>query len=146
MSDVHEAGFTLAEMMVVFIVAGLLLLMTVPAIKSFTKSHDLKGASQAVRDQLMMAHEKSIATGQTVTIRFIKNFKGSDYHVWNPPVASPTWKLPKGIDYAWDAGTLNTYRMTSDGQCMDTGMVILVNEKGDRDTVSVRLSGLVLRY
>jgi prepilin-type N-terminal cleavage/methylation domain-containing protein len=146
MSDVREAGFTLAELMVVVIVMGLLLLFTVPAIKSFTKSQDLKSASASVRDQLVMAREKAIATGQTQTIRFMKNFSGCDYHIWNGTVANPKWNLPKGVTYAWDAGTVGTYDMTSDGQCQENGLLILVNDKGDRDTISVRLSGLVLRY
>jgi type II secretory pathway pseudopilin PulG len=145
MRELREEGFTLAEMMVVFIVMGLLLLFTVPAIKSFSKSQDLKSASAAVRDQLVIAREKAIATGQTQTIRFMK-FKGSDYHIWNGTTAFPKWKLPKGVTYALDPGTLDTFDMMSNGQCQETGLVILVNEKGDRDTVSVRLSGLVLRY
>src|SRR5688572_23305252 len=134
MRSVREGGFTLAELMIVIVVGGLILAMTVPAFKAFTKSHELKGASQAVRDQLMMAREKAIATGKPQTIRFMK-YKGSDYHIWNGTTANPTWKLPKGVKYAWGVGTVNTYRMTSDGQCLDNGMVILEDEKGDRDTI-----------
>jgi prepilin-type N-terminal cleavage/methylation domain-containing protein len=147
MRKTWEAGFSLMELMVVILVSGMLLAMTIPAIKSFTDSNNLKSATRSIRDQLMLAHDKAISTGQTQTIRFMKDFQGtSDYHIWNGTSADPSWKLPKGVTYSWDTGTLDTYHMTSNGQCQETGMIIIKNDKGDRDTISVRLSGLVLAY
>ena len=140
----QEHGFTLLELMVVVAVMGIVLAFTIPAIKTFNTSQDLKRASAGVRDQLTLAHEKAISTGQTQTIRFMANFQNSDYHIWDGTTASPSWKLPSGVTY--DAGTTDTYRMTNDGQCLDSGLIILKNARGDKDTVSVRLSGLVLRY
>ncbi len=144
MKHPREAGFSLMELMTVIIVGGILLAMMIPAFKSFNSSQDLKKATSNIRDQLMLAHEKAISTGQTQTIRFMTNFQNSDYHIWDGTTASPSWKLPTGVSY--DAGTTSTFRMTSDGQCMDTGLIILTNTRGDKDTVSVRLSGLVLKY
>lgn len=139
-----EAGFTLVEMVFVLIIGGLLIAMTVPAFKSFAKSNDMKSAAKSVASQLTLAREKAISTGTTQTIRFMKDFQGSDYHVWSNSVASPSWKLPQGVTYA--SGIQDTYRMTSDGRCLDSGMIILQNTAGIRDTISVRLSGLILVY
>ena len=144
MKHTQENGFTLLEMMVVVAVMGIVLAFAIPAIKTFNTSQDLKQASAGIRDQLTMAHEKAISTGQTQTIRFMASFQSSDYHIWDGATASPSWKLPSGVTY--DAGTTDTYRMTNDGQCLDSGLIILKNARGDKDTVSVRLSGLVLRY
>jgi len=146
MKHTQENGFTLLEMMVVVAVMGIVLAFAIPAIKTFNTSQDLKQASAGIRDQLTMAHEKAISTGQTQTIRFMASFQSSDYHIWDGATASPSWKLPSGVTYSWDTGTQNTFRMTSDGQCLDSGMIIVTNARGDRDTVSVRLSGLVPRY
>ena len=147
MSESHDDAFTLVEIMVVVAVAGLVLLMTVPAVKSFSASHDLKAASLNIQGQLMLAHEKAIATGLQQNMHFTYDYQDCDYHIHDPDgTLSSKWKLPAGVTYSWDAGTKSQYRMTSDGQCLDTGMIILTNTKGDRDTVSVRLSGLVLRY
>ena len=76
----------------------------------------------------------------------MKNFQSSDYHMWNGTVANPSWRLPSSIDYLWSTGTQNTFRMSSDGRCLDTGYIILQSDRGDRDTVSIRLSGLIIAY
>jgi len=141
------AGFSLMELMVVLIVASILFAITLPAFKGFTSSNDLKGSAKNIATQLSLAHERAISTGNQQTMRFMANFGGtSDYHIWANSTAYPSWKLPKGITYFWGSGTQNTYRMTSDGRCLDSGYVILQNDRGDRDTVSVRLSGLVIVY
>src|SRR2546422_10884252 len=127
MKHTQENGFTLLEMIVVVAVMGIVLAFAIPAIKTFNTSQDLKKASANIRDQLTLAHEKAISTGQTQTIRFMANFQNSDYHIWDGTTASPSWKLPSGISY--EAGTTDTYRMTGDGQCLDTGMIIVKNTR-----------------
>lgn len=142
-----DAGYSLLELMIVLIIGAIILGVTVPAFKAFTKSSDLKNAASQIVTQLTLAREKAISSGSTQTVRFIQGFQGdSDYHVWNPPDAFPKWKLPKGVTYNWGAGTQNTFRLTNDGRCLDSGMIILQNEAGIRDTISVRLSGLILVY
>ncbi len=135
------------ELMTVLIITGILFAVTVPAFRGLSGSQDLKSASKIIATQLSLAHEKAISTGTTQTVRFMANYGGtSDYHIWANNVASPSWKLPRSVTYFWGSGTQNTYRMSSDGRCLDTGMIILQNDRGDRDTVSVRYSGLVIVY
>jgi prepilin-type N-terminal cleavage/methylation domain-containing protein len=142
-----DAGFTMMELMVVMIVGAIIFAITIPAFKHFSGTNDLASSARAIATQLSLAREKSISTGNTQTMRFIKDYQStSDYHIWSNNVASPSWKLPKGITYYWGTGTQNQYRMTSDGRCLDSGFVILQNDAGDRDTVSVRLSGLIIVY
>lgn len=142
-----NAGFTMMEILVVLIVGALLLAFTIPAFKHFTGTNGLTDSAKNIATQLSLAREKAISTGTTQTMRFIKDYQStSDYHIWANNVANPSWKLPKGITYYWGSGTQNSYTMTSDGRCQNTGYVILQNDAGDRDTVSVRLSGLVIVY
>jgi prepilin-type N-terminal cleavage/methylation domain-containing protein len=144
---VSQAGFSLVELAIVLVVAGLLLAMTAPGFQSFRQTADLKSAADQIGDRLMVTRQKAIATGTTQEIRFIKDFAGtSDYHIWNPGVANPSWRLPKDIDYYWGTGTKSDYHMTSDGRCVESGFIILQNPRGMRDTISIRVSGMVFVY
>jgi prepilin-type N-terminal cleavage/methylation domain-containing protein len=146
MNSRASRGFSLVELAITLVVFGLVLAMTVPAFRGFSASHQLKGAIANVNGQLRLGREKAIASGTTQTLRFMAGFQGSDYHVWNGTVANPKWSLPNGISYYWGAGTQNTYRMTREGRCLDSGMIILQDARGNRDTVSVQISGFVLSY
>ena len=141
-----EQGFSLIELMVVLVIIGLLFAVTLPAFRGFTQGNNVHNASRSVASQLSLARERAISTGNTQTIRFMKNFQSSDYHMWNGTVANPSWRLPSSIDYLWSTGTQNSFRMSSDGRCLDTGYIILQSDRGDRDTVSIRLSGLIIAY
>ena len=139
-------GFSLVELAVTLVVFGLVLAMTVPAFRGFSASHQLKNAVANITGQLRLGREKAISSGTTQTLRFMAAFQSSDYHIWNGTTANPKWSLPNGISYYWGSGTQNTYRMTRDGRCLDSGMIILQDARGTRDTVSVQISGLVLSY
>jgi prepilin-type N-terminal cleavage/methylation domain-containing protein len=139
-------GFSLVELSITLVVFGLVLAMTVPSFRSFSASHQLKSAAANITGQLRLAREKAISTGSTQELRFMEAFQSSDYHVWNGATANPKWKLPNGITYYWGTGTQSSYRMTRDGRCMDSGLIILQDLRGRRDTVSVQISGLVLAY
>ena len=141
-----SSGFSLIELAITLVVFGLVLAMTVPAFRGFSASHQLKGSVANVTGQLRLAREKAISTGATQELRFMAGFQTSDYHIWNGAVANPKWSLPKDISYFWGTGTQNTYRMTRDGRCLDSGLIILQDARGNRDTVSVQISGLVMSY
>ncbi len=141
------SGFTLIELSIVMLIMALVLAFSVPAIKAFFQDNDLMSATTNISHQLELAREKAIATGTTQQLRFIANYNGtSDYHIWSNSTAYPSWKLPKNITYYWGSGTQNSFRMTSDGRCMDSGLIILQDARGIRDTVSVLTSGMVFVY
>jgi type II secretion system protein H len=141
------SGFTLIELMIVITIMGLLFTFTIPALNAFRQSSDMASSARNIARQLLLAREKAISTGQMQQLRFMANFQGtSDYHVWNGTSQVLSWKLPKNITYNWATGTNNTYRMTPDGRCMDSGLIILTDARGHADTVSVLSSGLVLVY
>ena len=137
-------GFSLIEMCIAILILGMLFAFSVPAINTFSATFKVHGAAEDIAGQLKLAREKAISTGSTQWLRFMAGFSGSDYHVWDGTTANPTWKLPNGVTYYWGSGTYTDYRMTKDGRCLDSGMIIIQDSKGRRDTVSVQLSGLVL--
>lgn len=136
-----ERGFTLVELAVTIMLAGLLFAFSVPAFQSISQSHQLKGAAENVAGQLRMAREKAIATGVDQPVHFVGT---NVYHIhFSSPYSIPfAWTLPRGVTYA--AAMDNWYTMRKDGRCSSSGLIVLRNQRGLLDTVSVQLSGLVL--
>lgn len=139
-----DRGYTLVEMAVVFVVFGLILAFSVPAFQSYSASVRLKAATQVIAGELRLAREKAIATGQFQEMHFTPNWGGCggcDYHIHNGAVVGAGGKLPKGITY--QSIGVNP-RMLPDGRSTSSGVVVLRDRRGNRDTISVQLSGLVL--
>jgi prepilin-type N-terminal cleavage/methylation domain-containing protein len=137
-------GFSLIELAMVVMLLGIVLAMSVPAYNGFRKSHELKGATLNIAAQIRLAREKAISTGVCQTFHTNYGWSDSDYHI-HPGCGTSNgakWKLPRGVTYY--GTTYPEYRMQRDGRSMDSGMIILQNTRGQRDTVSVMVSGLVL--
>ena len=137
-------GFTLVEMAVTLLIFGLVLAFSVPALKSVSQTHQLHGSAENLAAQLRLARERAIATGQTQTMHFTTNYPpGStwDYHLHNGGVIGPGWDLPFGVSYF--SVTVNP-TFQKDGSASSSGIVVLQNTHGERDTVTLQLSGLVL--
>jgi len=144
----ESRGFSLVELAITILVMGLILAFTVPALQGLNASQQLKGTSENISGQFRLAREGAIATGTTQVLHFQAGAFGCDYHSHNG-ISGPLrgqWKLPTGISYYWPAGTWWEYRWTKDGRCMDSGLIILQDRRGNRDTVSIQASGLVTHY
>ena len=143
-------GFTLVEMAITVLVLGLLFAISVPTVQTLSGTYTLKNNTENIAAQLRMAREKAIGTGMEQPLHFTYNYtdpygQTSDFHVHYPSGWIPSrWKLSKGITYFWGAGTNSQYTMKKDGRSDTSGMIILQDLRGNRDTVSVQLSGLVL--
>ncbi|MEK7329511.1 MAG: prepilin-type N-terminal cleavage/methylation domain-containing protein [Candidatus Eisenbacteria bacterium] len=135
-------GFTLVEMAVTILVLGLLFAFSIPAYQNVSASYQLKGATENVAAQLRLAREKAIATGMDQPMHFTYNYLDSDYHIHYASGFVPAkWKLPQGITYY--SVTVNP-TMLRDGRTSASGNIILRDTRGNRDTVSVQMSGLIL--
>jgi prepilin-type N-terminal cleavage/methylation domain-containing protein len=143
MNPSSTRGFTLVEMAVTILVLGLLFAFSIPAFRSVSSSHQLKGATENIAAQLRLAREKAIATGVDQPMHFTANYLNSDYHIHYPSGLIPAkWKFPRGITYS--SVGVNPAIMLRDGRANASGNIILGDERGYRDTVSVQISGLVL--
>jgi len=141
-------GFTLVEMAVTILVLGLLFAFSIPAYQNVSATYQLKGATENIAAQLRMAREKAIATGYRQPFHFVYQWTDpidgtvSDYHIHYPTGFAPAkWKLPRGITY-YSVGVNPT--MNPDGRASASGNIILRDQRGYRDTVSIQLSGLIL--
>lgn len=142
MSRSCSRGFSLVEMAVVILLLGLMFAFSIPAFQNISTSYQLKGATENIAAQLRLAREKAIATGMPQPMHFTPNYLNSDYHIHYPTGFVPAkWKLPRGVTF-YSIGVNPT--LTSDGRSDFSGSIILQDTRGNRDTVSIQMSGLVL--
>lgn len=135
-------GFSLIEMLIVVTVIGLLIAMSVPTYSSISRSYQVKGAAENIAAEVKLMRSKAMATGRSMTIHFaMDSTDAGDYHVHDSGRITK-WDLPRGISYA--VGSAVGFTITRDGRVSNSSYVILQNDRGNRDTISVQLSGLVL--
>ena len=138
-----ETGFSLIELAIVLGVLGILLAMTVPRYRSFITAQRLHGSTENLAALVRVSRERAMATGVDQPLHFYENNSGSDFHVHVPSVGRTSpWNFPPQIHYA--TGSTLSMTMLKDGSVDTPGPIILRDESGHRDTMSVLSSGIVL--
>jgi prepilin-type N-terminal cleavage/methylation domain-containing protein len=130
-------GYTLVEMVMTVLVLSLVMAFSVPAFVRFSKTYDLQGASENLAAELRLTRERAIATGTNQTM----HFDTDGWHVQDGAIQIPGKKLPNGVTWL-TIGVTPTF--TPNGRASSGGLVVLQNSLGQRDTVSVQASGLIL--
>lgn len=135
----NELGFSLVELAIVLTVIGLMLLVGIPAYRSMSQDQQLHGAAIAIGGQVQAARLTAMTTGRTQTLNF--DTSTNPPSVYTVDLAnSRVWTLPHGIRFV--AGP--SFTMGTDGRASASQYIVLQNERGFRDTVSVETSGLVI--
>ena len=138
-------GFTLAEMMIVILLMGLMLAFAVPAFKRLGASQGLKGARENMVAQLQLARARALSTGTRQIMHFYPGTYGFDYHLHT---ANPIgWNFPNGVSYGFSGTTSFAVWMEKDGTASfpdGISIIPLKNRQGLRDTVAILASGLVI--
>jgi type II secretion system protein H len=67
---VDQSGFSVAELLVVIIIGGILIAASIPALKQHTQTARLKQASDEVAGTLKLARQRAVATGNPVVVVF----------------------------------------------------------------------------
>jgi prepilin-type N-terminal cleavage/methylation domain-containing protein len=141
-----ERGFSLIELMIVLVVLGLIIGYSIPTYNRYSTTLQLRGAGENISGQLRLAREKAIATGAVQPVNFRSGSLGSGYRTTPATGVGGAWFLPHGVTYAWETGADSTYVFQRDGRCDRSGLIILQDGFGHRDTVSVQLSGFVSNH
>jgi prepilin-type N-terminal cleavage/methylation domain-containing protein len=137
-------GVTLIELAVVLTVLGLMMAIGAAGYGRYADEMSLKGASGAIVQRLRLTRDRAFATKTSRTMLFQAATQGFDYRVEVGGVVQAGWNLPRRVAYNWLSGTITSVTFTPDGRCSTSGLVILQDVRGRRDTVSVLSSGLVL--
>jgi prepilin-type N-terminal cleavage/methylation domain-containing protein len=137
-----QRGFTLVEMAVTLLIFGMLLAFSVPALQGMNRTQQLKGTAENIAGQLRLARERAIATGTAVVVHCTMNYPTTwDLHIHQPGLApGPGWDFPNGITYVSAASPT----FAADGRASGSGLIVIRNTRGLRDTISIQSSGLVL--
>lgn len=139
-----ERGFTLIELAMVVLVLGLVTAIAAGGFGRYGDHYALNGATGSVAERVRFTRERAMATRTSQTVRFEAGYQGTDYRVEVGGVLKSGWALPKRVTYAWLSGTIAAVTLTPDGRASTSGLVILQDARGFKDTVSVLSSGLVL--
>jgi len=139
-----SAGFTLIELAMVALVLGLVLAIGAMGFGRHTDQMALRGATEIIAERLHLTRDRAKTTRTARTMIFQAGYLGSDYRVEIDGIIQHSWTLPNRISYAWLTGTINSVTMTPDGRCSTSGLVILEDSRGVRDTVGILSSGLIL--
>ena len=146
MTTRRSHGFTLIEMLITVTVIGLLLAFSVPAFRSLSGSQGLKGAAENVAGQLRLARQKAVSTGTVQPIHFTGL---TVYHVHpfaGAIVLGTTWTLPPNVSFGRFMNDF--YNMQPSGRVTlqggADGFIPLVDSRGNRDTVAVESSGMIV--
>jgi prepilin-type N-terminal cleavage/methylation domain-containing protein len=139
------SGFTLIELMVAIAVLGLVLAFSVPAFQRINQSYQLKATTRNVAGTMRLWRERSMATGNEHQVQYA----GSTWQVREYNTLGAEINVHAGGQFPTGVSLQNatvTPRFTRDGRVQGgaSGFIVLQNQRGQRDTVSVLASGLIL--
>lgn len=138
----HRArGFSMVELLIVLAVFALLVAMAIPGYASYVASHRLRGSVENLASQVRLARERAMTVGVDQPVHFYENLYDADFHVHAAGVVSYRWSLPRGVHYA--ASNPNV-TMRKDGTASSSMYVVLRDDRGEQDTLSILTSGIVL--
>ena len=139
----EQSGMSLIEMMVALAIVGLVLVVGLPAFMSSRQSSALRGAADNIASQVRMAREGAMSTGIARPLHFSEDSLGFDYHIHDANGAVTVgWSLPRGVHFR-TAATQGLVMLPS-GLASNSLNLVLTNETGRLDSVTVQISGFIL--
>ncbi len=144
-------GFTLVELAVTLLLMGLLFAFSVPAFNAISASYQLKGSAENVAGQIRLSREKAIGVGHQQRWTFDPSINSYQVRDLTTGEVYGPWGMPARIglvsaNLVSGGITSNTFTLLTDGRSSGSGDIVLQDFRGNRDTVTVQVSGLVLTH
>lgn len=154
MSLRNQRGFSLIELAVVVLIAGLVLAFTTPSINRYLIKARLRDAGSRVAGEMRLARQKAVTNSSHAYFAPVlatnTYLVGERRWLGGSTFSGITWKgpfaLPSTVRFSTAAwGALPFFWYTPDGRPTTSGFVRLVSTVGPPDTVTVNvdLSGSV---
>jgi prepilin-type N-terminal cleavage/methylation domain-containing protein len=142
----RRAGFSLIELMTTVLILGLIASFSVPAVVKSLSAWNLHTSRDIVVSEIKLLRQKAITQGRSLRVWFSP--LSNQYWFQNPTTGIwTTYQLPNRVTFesvTFVGGPYDTY-LEPDGRSRRSGTIVLVNNKGARDTLLVNLSGWVGR-
>ena len=157
----HRSGFTLVEIMVTIVVAGVLMAAGIPSFVHFSRTLSQKQARDLIEGSLRLARQQAVTSHQPIVVAFgdgISTTGLTTYSVHTDTngdrvkqIGEP-WKsftLPKGTELAAvSLSPTDSLIFDSSGSLAPSvtgGSVVVGGQSGGLDTLLVSATGLVYR-
>jgi prepilin-type N-terminal cleavage/methylation domain-containing protein len=142
----RRAGFSLTELMTTVLILGLIAAFSVPAVMKSVSAWNLHTSRDMVISEVRLLRQKAITQGRSLRVWFSP---GSNLYWFQNPTSGlwTSYQLPNRVQFEnvlFVGGPYDTY-MEPDGRSRRSGAIVLVNNRGFRDTLLVNLSGWVGR-
>jgi len=133
-------GFSMVELMIVITIVGMLIGFGVPGYRRYSQTQSLRGSAENLVQTVHLQRSKAMSTGQDVVL----NFNTSAPYGWTSVSQgrSYSYVLPNGIQYT--SATPASLTLGRNGRVSTSGTVVLVNNLGITDTVSIQISGMAM--
>lgn len=151
----REAGFTLTELMVVLVIAGILAAVAIPGLNKFLRSVDLNGQIQQAATTIRVVRQRAISENNNYVITWDDTIKGWGWYdddnnngvqdgteKHQSPVALPAWITVTNSGTNPFASPIVTF--FPNGSASESGTCIYTNSDGYARSLSiVRPTGMV---
>ena len=157
----HRSGFTLVEIMVAIVVAGVLMAAGLPSFVHFSRSLSQKQARDAVEGSLRLARQQAVTSHRPIVVAFGNGFSTTGLTTYSvhtdvngdrvKQIGEP-WKLftlPNGTQLtSVSLSPIDSVIFDSSGSLAPSvtgGSVVVGGQNGDLDTLLISATGLVYR-
>lgn len=134
----RQGGFSMVEVMVVTLVAGITLAAGVPAFSRVTETARLRGTADQMAGHFRLARQKAVAEETPYIFLWwysswyylIKDSDRNGYYTSGEPYTGPYW-FSRGISATEATGFTSAYMtINPNGSCTQSGSLVLRNARG----------------
>ncbi len=151
----HQAGFSLVELMIVLVVAGIILAFGAPALRRYVDSYRVRDGATQLASELRLARQKAVTNNTenwlfmaAGTSSYFTRYRTKDAAGnWSPYSSWSSWTLPTNTKFISPNFGGNTWvYFTPDGkpnQGGSAGVTSTITSVTDTVNVNVELAGSV---